>query len=66
MQKFARVFFKMNAVYANPLGFAIYFNIKIAAFADRRLILGYLIIFWEIGVKILFAGKNRAPVNAAI
>ena len=53
MDIFARVLFHMDACNTDPLHFTVNHDLDIPVFADRQLVLAYLIALRKVGVEIV-------------
>ena len=66
MNEFAGVFFHMNARYANAFFLAFHFDIHVAVFGNRQIILGSLEVFRQIRIIIVFAVEFAEFVDGAV
>src|SRR5699024_4269190 len=66
VDRLAGVFLHMNTRNADILRIIIKLDMDVAPVANGRLMLRYLISFGQIGIKVVFTGKNRLAGNAAI
>src|SRR5271169_1123720 len=62
MKVLACVLFKMDACNADALNFAVYNNFHIPMLAHRKFILGYLVPFGQVWIKIILAGEPAIGV----
>ena len=66
MNQFASIFFHVDPGDADSFGFTAYFDVQIAVFADRQIILRGLEIFRQVRVIVVLAVKFAVMRNFAV
>ena len=66
MTQFAGIFFHMDSGNTDALFFSVDFNVDISILGNRLLVLGDLVAFGKIRIKIIFAGKPAVGANVAV
>ena len=66
VQAFAGIFFKVGAGELDSFYGIAHDDIDVPAFDNRQLKLADLVAFGQVGVKVIFAGKNRGAVDMGI
>ena len=66
MDQLAGVLLHVDAGQADAPVLALHIDVHVAVDGDGQLVLGYLIPFWQIGIKIILAGKAALSRNGAI
>jgi hypothetical protein len=67
MDQFACIFLEMDTLDSYGVRLAVIpYDFQVSVFTKGPLVLGYLVSFGQIGIKIIFARKTGVPVNGAI